>query len=66
MESSASFTGRLRDIYRIAKNCRTSVEMSEKHYVCASQEHAGCNHHQCAVPGKSLSGARAGRVACPM
>ncbi len=28
MESSASFTGRLRDIYRIAKNFRASVERS--------------------------------------
>ncbi|MCM2497463.1 site-specific integrase [Neorhizobium galegae] len=54
------------DIYQIAKNCRTSVELIEKHYASASQEQTGCQGRQRAPPGKAFSGACAGIAASRM
>jgi integrase len=34
------------DIYQIAKNCRTSVEMIEKYYAAAFEDAARCFRHQ--------------------
>jgi hypothetical protein len=34
------------DIYQIAKNCRTSVEMIEKHYAIHLKKHVGCVRDQ--------------------
>jgi hypothetical protein len=33
------------DIYQIAKNCRTCLEVIEKYYATHIKKHAGCSSH---------------------
>jgi hypothetical protein len=47
------------DIYQIAKNCRTSVEMIEN-FMPPSQDDAGCGSDECEET-KGSQGAKAGR-----